>query len=547
MTTISPGSSGNLGGPSIPLQRDLEVTAWTEINKAALGIVYDSIEKVFSEISPRYQFGYLGGFGYRSTASNPLLDHPLESANLTPSFARASNQGWQTVYENLVNQLPSDLLARFTLELNKPFDQRSPSFAALDNILQLTAQFLAQTQNLAQPTDPNSLEAARTTLNLLLPFAALKGVLANSNETVLAAQNFLMSQGANFPNFDGFNYVINQLQAPLTLMARVNDSLNNTIDGQLSPQAKAAAEKAAVMLATLGSQLENITLGTDLQMMLPTIHSLEMIATALSLQNTQTAPLFMALSMASNALFTSDSPAGIMGPSYEALVSSLNTGLLAALLPPGSKGGNELFALLTTTSLTVLTGLASLAVDPGLGIYPQTDLQTSDAAKFFAFETFLQLAVNTGFVETFYHEAVAISGGNTQAQDLGSSSLAQLAHLLMILSGSMEGDISPFRLIEDQAHYLNQGITSASTIEQTGESSGTASTAIALQLAALALESRDYEGFLNAFNNTLENLGTSQTQLENDITNINQTAQMTVELASTGNPDQQFPIFANII
>jgi hypothetical protein len=172
MTSVGTGVGGNVGGNAIPLQRELEATAWTEINKAALGM-RDSIEQAFTQLNPRYSTGYLGGFGYKTTAENPLLDHPLESMRSSESFNKYTDNNWQAAYDDLVNQLPTDLRARFNRETNKPFEQRNPSFAALDNLLQLTAKFLTQASIQSKPIEASSLEEARTTLNLLLPFAAL--------------------------------------------------------------------------------------------------------------------------------------------------------------------------------------------------------------------------------------------------------------------------------------------------------------------------------------------------------------------------------------
>lgn len=524
MTSVGTGVGGNVGGPAVPLQRDIETTAWTEINKAALGLLADSIEKAFSEINPRYSTGYLGGFGYKSTAENPLLDHPLESLRLAQSFNQATDETWQLAYQDLVNQLPLDLLTRFILDGNKPFEQRNPSFVALDNLLLVTARILTQTQNLSQTMGVNSLEEARTALNILLPFAALKGSIAIGTEVMLAANNFLLSQGANYRYFDGFNNLLGQLQGAMSLLDRVNSSLNNTSNGQLSPQAIHLASKAANQLAAISSQLQRISLGNDLQLLLSTITSLQIVATSLALPETRTAPLFLALSISSIGLYTSQSPLGMIGPNLEKLINNLSLGLVTGLMPVNNKAGNELFSLMVTSSLVALVGLASLTVDSGLGIYPRRDAFGINAAHFFAFEAALQLAVSSKFIDIFYQEAIAVSGGNAEAQIRGSTVLGQVAVLLMVLSGSLAAHQSPLRLLENLSNYLSLGIKAAGDIERNAESDQTVATAIALKLFSIALESNDYEGFLDAFNTFLENLGISQDALKADIAKINSVA-----------------------
>lgn len=534
MTTVGSGPSGSLGGPAIPMQRDLEASAWTEVNKAALGIVYDSIEKVLTDLNPRYSTGYLGGFGYKSTSSNPLLDHPLESSRFPSSNYQSTATIWTSVYENLINNFPPDVLARFNLEANKPFELRSLNFIALDNVIQTAAKFIAQAEELGSQPQASSLEGARTILNLLLPFAALRGAYANSSEVLQAAQQFLANQGANYQYFDGFNNLFNQLESPLNLLAFVDQSLNDTVNGQLSSTATAAAAKAARQLAALGTSLETISLGSDLQMMRSTIYTLELVATSLSLQNTHTAPLFIALSLASIGIFTSQSSAGILGPSMEALILGINQGLNSNLMASNNKAGNDLLSMATTLSFAAFISLSTLALDTGLGIFPgNRDPSELGASKFFAFETALLLASSAGFLETFYKEILAVSGGNEQAQLLGGSTLSQLAILLIILSNPQSNRFA--QLIENEAAYLNQGMTSAAALEKALEENPSA--AIALQLAFSALESKDYEGFLNALNNGLESLGTSQESLTQDLSKLKDLSSIIVNLSTMQNDE----------
>lgn len=547
MTSVGTGVGGNVGGPSIPLQRDIEATAWTEVNKAALGIIADSIEKSFNEINPRYSTGYMGGFGYKTTAENPLLDHPLEAVRMSMAFNQATDEAWQLTYETLINQLPKDLLARLTTEGNKPFEQRRLSFVALDHLLLKTAKFLTQVQNLSQPWEIASLEETRTTLNILLPFAALKGAIANGNEIILAAQDFLINQGANYRYFDNFNSLLNDLQSPLALMEKVNQSLNHTEQGQLNPQARRAAEKAADQLATIASRLERISLGSDLQMMIATVKSLEMIATSLSLPNIQTAPLFLALSLASIGLYSSESPIGLLGPNYASLINQLSQGLISGLMPNHNKAGKELFTLTIIASLTAFISLASLAVNTGLGPYPVKDSKTLEDTHFFAFEAAIHLAVSSGFIETFYKEMIDAAGGDLTAQNLGSATLAQVAHFLMILSGSLTGNRTPQGLIESQADHLLKGIFTAEEIEKKAENDQTVVAGIALKLFTLSLEAHDYEGFLDAYHNLIENIGVSQDALKAEITTINTAGEAIAGLSTTENLDTHLTGIMHII
>lgn len=547
MTATGSGVGGNIGGPQIPLQYELETTAWTNINKAALGIVPDSIEKAFVEMNPRYSVGYLGGFGYRTTAQNPLLDHPLESLRRSELRPQMKDDAWLAAFDHLVSQLPPDLLARFNSELRKPFEERDLSFTALDNLFRSTAKTLTQMDRLAQPTPIGSLEETRAMINLLLPIVALKGAIANGNEILDAAQNFLQEQGANYRYFDGFSNLLAKLQAPMNIFEGINANLGTALNGQLTPEAIAAAAKAAGQLAKLRTQLERISLGNDLQMLLATVKAMETVASALSLPNTATAPLFVATSLASVGLFASNGSKGMLGPVYQSLLNNINSALTTGLMPLNNKAGNELLSQIIALSLVVFSGLGTLTVDSGLGLYPQKDPQTLNAAHTFAFAIALQLAVNSGFIETFYREIIDVSGGDANAQRLGGSVLAQLAHLMIILTGSNESKTNPAQFIEEEANSMKQGINAAAEIEKSKQSEKTANAAIAIQLATLALESHDYEGFLDALDNILGSIGASLETLNREIIQSSREAKEIANVIGQGNPNEQLTRIENII
>lgn len=491
------------------------------VNKASLGIVPDSIEKSFVEFNPRYTLGYLGGFGYRSAAGRPLLDHPLESVRYTLPSLTQDSTAWRTSYDSLVNQLPPDLQARFLKERELPFEQRNLSFVALDNVLTMGAKVLTRANQLGQTDYLDPLAETRTTLNILLPFAALKGAISNGNETLSQAKDFLMTQGANYRYFDGFNSLISQWEASLTLLQQVNSSLADTVNGQLTPQAVRNAAKAAFLLGTVGAQIEHISLGNDLQMLLPSIRAMETIASALSLKSTLTAPLFLAAAWGSLGITSTDNSLRVVGSQLQTLANTLSAGLIAGIMPPSNKAGNEFLSLMTTLSLTTFIGLAGLTVDSGLGLYPSRSEQDVQAARFFAFESAVQLLVNSGTLETFYQEIIAASGGNTEAQRLGSTTLANAAYLLIALEGAQEAKKSPIQLMEDQSQSLQQGLFSAGEIEAKAATDHT-SIAHAIQLLTIALESRDYEGFQGSLNTVLEGIGIAPESLPADLTAIHE-------------------------
>jgi hypothetical protein len=217
--TISPtagsgsGGSGALGVPLSPTQRDIEATAWTEVNKAALGIVHDSIELSFSQIDQRYSKSHLGTqTGYRAREEQPVLDHSIDTARVLQSSTLPMQASWNAAYEQLVSQLPPDVLARFTSEQQKPPNERDPSFTAVANVLMLGAQILTMIGIHSQPPSPDSLEAAHTQNNQDASIMAMKQSIINTVQVADQAEEFLDEQGANLPYFDEYRDAITQIR-----------------------------------------------------------------------------------------------------------------------------------------------------------------------------------------------------------------------------------------------------------------------------------------------------------------------------------------------
>src|ERR1700722_16446566 len=145
-SSLSTGIGGSPGGPPTTTHLELEQSAASLGAKIALGMLQEgsSIVQSFTEVNPRYISGYMGGFGYRSAAGNPLLDHPLEatisSVNLTPQ----STTEWEDTYEELSQQLPPDIANALAAQMQLPPSERHPDFIALNEVMVLAATVLTQ-------------------------------------------------------------------------------------------------------------------------------------------------------------------------------------------------------------------------------------------------------------------------------------------------------------------------------------------------------------------------------------------------------------------
>lgn len=194
------GGSGSLGAPQSLTQWDVETSAWAQVNKAALGIVQDSLEVAFSQLTQRYSHSHLGTqTGYQAAREQAVLEHPIESLRiLTLMHPLEDNSAIAANYKELVDQLPPEVLARFLAEAEKPLAERDPSFVAIDNLFMQAATILAYVDQLSQTPAPDSLEAARTQLNLILPFVALNHVVGEGNKVLNGVDNLRNELGSNY-------------------------------------------------------------------------------------------------------------------------------------------------------------------------------------------------------------------------------------------------------------------------------------------------------------------------------------------------------------
>lgn len=556
MTTpvTSSGGSGNVFGQQTATADDIKTSAWTEINKAALGIVSDSIEQVFTQMNPRYTQGYLGGFGYKASQDQPLLDHPLESVRYLQTPFGLPDDSWRGSYEQLVNQLPADLLARFQQEARQPFDERSPAFVALDNLLTATAKFLTKVGALSQPEPPDSLPQLRTSLNLLLPFATLNSTAAQGKEITDSAYALLQELGPNYRYFDGLHALIGDMQTNLDAIKGLDEAFaKKGYGGDLPDATRNALGKLAERLDTMHSQLQRSGLGDDLQLLNPMLKAMTIMTAALSLPHTGSASLFLGLSIASIGL-KGDSATGLTGNTFHSLTENVTNGILASLMPNANFGERQMLQLGTTVGLAVLVAIASRSVEGGIGVFPEGDTPTeTKSAQFFAFELALLLANSSGSLNDTAKILVETSGGDDAAQAAAGPILGQLATLLMIVAATRQGHQPLSHLVEAQRQYLEEGLSAAQQAleeksDETERNEKASITAVAVKLSQIALEQKEFDAFVDAYSSLLESLDTSLDNLTADIDSLRSTAAQTAShLTGHEGDDQPLTGIQNVV
>lgn len=549
MINVGPGAGEFLGTHRIPQQRESETSAFAQYSKAGTGILPDSVAQVLTELTPRYQFGYLGGFGYNVAKDRQVLDHPLDTVRTTIGLTELPSSSWMPLYDELVQLLPPDVLKVFLYQRDQvPLADRSSAYVDIDNLLKTTARVLAQLESSSQPAAPDSMENTHNIIRLLFPYVTLQGVTQNGNDMANAVYNFLAEEGANFPNFDAFINVLGQMKVINNLMQQVNEGLNDTPGGQLNPSTRETALKALELLSTLNGQLANVSLGNDLQILQTTLTAMETILTAIAQPNIALGTLYLSLSMAMIGINSAENETGIVGPDLAAVLQTLSQAVSEGLIPENEWPGAQLLSKLVTASVLIYTSLAALAVTEGIGPVPNKDVAPTAADRFFSFELIVALTVNSGVIQEIYKEAITASGGDATAQDSGSVVLAQLAHLFIILAGAQMAQQSPDSLLEDNSKNLKDGIDTAAELNTTTpDSEVEVAYSVALGQMQIAIENKDYDGLIQALDGLVESFGVPPEKLQTDIAGLGTFISDLFNVAGQVNSDEMTTGTTNVV
>lgn len=202
-------SSDQVGGPSQMGARELEATAIAQLNKIALGLVADSIEISFIK---------LGGnvWKYQASAPRPTLA-PLESAR-HDSLKEAEDKSWKAFFDQLVENLPSEVAARLIREKQKAKEERNISYTALEEVLVTTAKALAFVQAASKLDDKASIAALNNLVNLLVIDNAVIHLNHLGKEFFKEAHHFLDSVGSNYTHHDKLMHDVQEAEKNLKLL-----------------------------------------------------------------------------------------------------------------------------------------------------------------------------------------------------------------------------------------------------------------------------------------------------------------------------------------
>jgi hypothetical protein len=469
---VAPG--GNVpGGTLIMTATEYEQTAATQVTRASLGVVPDSVELSLAQLDRA------ATWKYQSTASNPSLSAPLVNIRMS-LLGATTDSSWTEEFDRLLDLLPENIKARLLYESGLSPEERSASYAALDSLLGGVARanvWLRVRQAALSGAGPNQPSD-------VIMDAARQGVIAQGSEILRAARTFLDNAGHNLSNYDEMNNLVSQMQDALNDMEALSRQVPMTSEN------KATLANIATHLNTLSRQLQAKTVGDDLQILKPMVEVMSLV-TAASVMETGSPYLLLGLHTAGTGINQADSSLGIMPKILGNLRDNISAVLSDGLLPKADAGSKRLLPLLVTASFAAAVGFM--------------DLANPEIAK----EGFpLQLAVNfashSGALQALGKGVVRACGADDKSQDVAGHILTSTAALLMIHAAQAKNGklavplletlrpdlISSFKAIEDYAmEAMQQG---------KGNLEATAAT-ILIQQGRVALENGDYDTALQVF------------------------------------------------
>lgn len=516
MTIPSTGLSSNIGGPQQPTQTEIEATAWTMVNRSALGLVKDTIEVPFSQ---------LGGnvWKYSSDASRPSLKHTGSIRTSTTNEEAKPDDTWKSNFQSLVNRLPPQLRSRLIHEMSQPFEMRDQDFAVFENLLLMSAKGMTSLEKTERPLEPDTPEMERTLQNQGLAGRALRGSIQQGGNILGGTQYFLNQVGPNFSAHDtlrGFGYQAADIQEELN--ALFEDIKNG--DYPTEKEMTAISDKAIA----LNQLFASINRGKDLQILSPMLDNMAAVAAALSL--TPTSPtLFFGLKIATTGLFKSDSAAGLIGSELQALLKALLGGLAGTLLQNAGSAKTLMMIMMLLTTLAGAGTLAALLAEFGIGEFPNDDEGEKRAGHTFSMKLILQLLASSKVLQIVGKIIAEASGGGEKAQAVFADVTELLSLLMMTLNGAQGAPERAIPYMEELKGTLGDDIHKIEAFVHEVILNGKSEARgldVALRQAQIAISKEDFNGLLFACKSAMELVDSSPDLLMEDLKEMDSLAKL---------------------
>lgn len=496
MTVPSTGITGNIGGPQQPMPREIEASAWTMVNRAALGIMPDTLEIPFSK---------MGGevWKYRSDPSRPTLK-PVGTTRTNTPEGEAMDDSWKGPFEQLVNRLPAQTKARLVEDMFKPYEMRNSEYVILENTLLTTAKGLSWLEAAQKPTPPDSPEMERLHRNQGLAGHALRGAAQQNAQILSGAEQFLAKVGPNYAQHDhllAFATQASELQGEL-------EALLQQVQQGGEPPAPEDLADLANRATTLSTLFARVTKGPDLQILNPMLQALAAVASALSLTPT-TPSLFFGLKMATTGLFKSDSAAGLLGAEFEALLQALMGGLAGKVLQKGGSAKQLMLLMMLLGTLTGAGTLGALLSEFGIGAFPAKSEADERVGKRKTFALLAQMLSKSGLLK-IWGELIGEASG---CDKKGQATLANATDLLTLLGMALTGAQGNLEKAPPFLEGLQDNLVEdIEALESEGQALN-----VALLQAKIALKDNNVQGFLKSLETAFSLANTTPERLMEDL------------------------------
>lgn len=211
MGVFSTGSGGSVGGPATPMPRELEATAATEVAKMMLGVMFDSLDKPFSQIDAHTTWKY------NANANNPTIP-PLTRLRVVLAYAREADTTWMEEFNRLLDLLPADVKAELLAESRLPIADRNPAYGALDNLLGMIAKSMVWLRTVSQPMDPETVAISHIPQYQAMPEVSREVMTRLGAEILRKVRDYLDDVGHNDPHFDGLMRFTNDIEEALVAL-----------------------------------------------------------------------------------------------------------------------------------------------------------------------------------------------------------------------------------------------------------------------------------------------------------------------------------------
>lgn len=496
MTSLSgSGVGGTFGGPPEPTIFDLEQRGIqdTQRQRMAMAKEMDTMD---------FPLTQLGGnvWKYQSSANRPVLA-PLIQLRTSTAYDPTIDDSFKSIYEDLLNRLPSELQDALKRDQQRPFEDRSLNFIVMDNILNALAKTTAWVDKAAELPAPETVAGERMQMSQAIPQLAFQAALSFNKDLITSLNTLLGQIGPNDPDYDTVKNALTNAQTFLSELTSPSDlaSTSAKID-QANKNFKRDLREDSYQI--LGNSMD----------------ALSAISSALS-QSTLAPSLFLAFTAANKG--NADPELGIYTPSFNALIQNLAGGLSNAL------GWNETTDSAKSKSLEFILGaFGAFAIaggaylgKEGIGPFPNGVEADVTEAKQFSTDIGLNLLLSSGVIESVATDFVKAAGVQGKAIAPVASALT-LWTLMLGIQSTGKSQSGP--LIESIQPQLLSHLNAVEEFVSNQQNPGALGqgTSVYLSQAAIALQSHDYEGFNESIKGFLGLIDHTEEKTQGDIQSV---------------------------